>query len=241
MRTFHLCHRFGTTVLALALLGINGTRAEEPDAAELYHQYCSVCHGDRGDGRSRARQGLIPPPRDFTSAESASTLTRERMLKAVLDGRPGTAMTGWRTRLTQEQALAVVNYIRDRFMQPGVITPDATAQAAPTKQTPAPSLAPRGDFAAGRTLYAGNCATCHGMKGDGNGPRAYFIFPKPRNFLADETRRSIDREKLLAGIRNGVRGREMPAWRHVLTESEIADVGEYVYRAFLRSDSKMPR
>ncbi|UCH46591.1 MAG: c-type cytochrome [Betaproteobacteria bacterium] len=241
MRTLQLCLRFGATVLALASLGITETGAEEPGAAELYHQYCSVCHGDHGDGRSRARHGLIPPPRDFTSAESSSTLTRDRMLKAVLDGRPGTAMTGWRTRLTQEQALAVVDYIRERFMQPGVKKPNAAAQAAPAKQNRAPSSAPRGDFESGRVLYAGNCATCHGLKGDGDGPRAYFIFPKPRNFLAEETRRSIDREKLLAGIRDGVPGREMPAWRHVFTESQIADVSEYVYRAFLRPDSKARR
>ena len=135
----------------------------------------------------------------------------------------------------------MVDYIRERFMQPGGRKPPATAQAAAAKQSLATSLEPRGDFANGRVLYAGNCATCHGLKGDGNGPRAYFIFPKPRNFLAEETRRSINREKLLAGIRNGVRGREMPAWRHVFTESQIADVSEYVYRAFLRPDSKALR
>lgn len=232
MQISHFCFRF-ITVFALALLGITAARAEGPDAAELYHQYCSVCHGDRGDGRSRARQGLIPPPRDFTSAESASLLTRDRMLKAVLDGRPGTAMTGWNSRLTHEQALAVVDYIRERFMQTGAKKSDAMAHAAPAKQVAAPTSTPRGNFESGRALYTGNCATCHGLKGDGNGPRAYFIFPKPRNFLAEETQRTIDRERLIAGIRNGVQGREMPAWRHVLSESQIADVGEYVYRAFL--------
>ena len=29
----------------------------------LYHNYCSVCHGDKGDGRSRARAGLRPNAR----------------------------------------------------------------------------------------------------------------------------------------------------------------------------------
>jgi mono/diheme cytochrome c family protein len=44
----------------------------KPDA--LYHNYCSVCHGDRGDGNSRARNSLVPPPRDFTRANE---LTRD--------------------------------------------------------------------------------------------------------------------------------------------------------------------
>jgi mono/diheme cytochrome c family protein len=234
MNSFSFCLRLSLTTLALACLGTSGAWAEEQEAAELYHQYCSVCHGDRGDGRSRARQGLIPPPRDFTSPESASLLTRERMLEAVLDGRPGTAMTGWRTRLSQEQALAVVDHIRETFMQTGIKKADTTAQTDAATQVTAHSVTSRGNFNSGRALYAGNCAACHGLKGDGNGPRAYFIFPKPRNFIAEETRRSIDREQLVAAIRNGVQGREMPAWRLVFTESQIADVSEYVYRAFLR-------
>ena len=33
-----------------------GPDAAEPvDGAILYHEYCSVCHGDRGNGDSRAR------------------------------------------------------------------------------------------------------------------------------------------------------------------------------------------
>jgi mono/diheme cytochrome c family protein len=184
---------------------------------------------------------LIPPPLDFTSPESASLLTRERMLKAVLDGRPGTAMTGWRTRLREEQALAVVDYIRERFMQTGVNKANAAPRTDSPVQVTSPSVTPGGNFDLGRALYAGNCATCHGLKGDGNGPRAYFIFPKPRNFIAEQTRRTIDRERLLAAVRSGVQGREMPAWRHVFTESQIADVSEYVYRAFLMPESNTSR
>jgi mono/diheme cytochrome c family protein len=33
----------------------------------LYHNYCSVCHGDKGDGRSRATGSLSTVPRDFTT------------------------------------------------------------------------------------------------------------------------------------------------------------------------------
>ena len=41
----------------------------EIDANTLYHDYCSVCHGDKGDGNSHAKQGLVPPPRDFTTPQ----------------------------------------------------------------------------------------------------------------------------------------------------------------------------
>ena len=58
----------------------------KPDV--LYHNYCSVCHGDRGDGRSRARASLNPPPRDFSAA---TDLSRATMITIVTHGKGGTA------------------------------------------------------------------------------------------------------------------------------------------------------
>lgn len=206
------------------------------DAAGLYHDYCSVCHGDRGDGRSRARQGLIPPPRDFTTPGLAATMTRERMIDAVLNGRAGTAMVGWKTRLGHSEAAAIVDYMRARFMR-------AVPGAPPPASVPAvqaPPAAPRGDAQAGKTFYETNCATCHGLQGDGNGPRAYFIFPKPRNFLSRESRAALNRVALFRATKHGVAGREMPAWGKVLDDQQIADVAEYVYRAFIRPGAARP-
>ena len=34
----------------------------------------------------------------------------------------------------------------------------------------------------GKQLYTRECASCHGMKGDGNGPGAYILSQRPRNF-----------------------------------------------------------
>ncbi len=38
-----------------------------------------------------------------------------------------------------------------------------------------------GDVVKGAAFYMQNCATCHGASGDGRGPRAYSINPKPQN------------------------------------------------------------
>ena len=75
------------------------------NAALLYHNYCSVCHGDRGDGNSRAKNSLVPPPRDFT----AGPLPRDYMIAVVADGKPGTAMVGWKTQLGDKEVAAVVD------------------------------------------------------------------------------------------------------------------------------------
>ena len=44
----------------------------------------------------------------------------------------------------------------------------------------------------------------HGAEGDGNGRRAYFIFPKPRNFLDPATQQTFNRPRLYSGIADGV-------------------------------------
>ena len=82
--------------------------------------------------------------------------------------------------------------------------------------------------------YLANCATCHGARGDGAGPRAYFINPKPRNFVDAVSRASLNRVSLYFAISEGRLGSEMPAWNKVATPQQIADVAEYVFQAFIQ-------
>lgn len=238
-----------------------------PQPALLYHNYCSVCHGDQGDGRSRAQFSLHPAPRDFTSADQLS-LPRARMLAAVRDGRPGTAMTAWKSQLNEAEMDALVDYVRASFMPaaPGAArpaggaahldtaglsgiqhgrrqaAPDAAAVAAPAA-TPANLGAAmpdglRGQAAKGATFYMSNCATCHGSSGDGRGPRAYFINPKPRNFLTADARSQLNRAALFQAISAGKQGTEMPAWSKVLSAQEVADVTEFVFQRFIVAPAK---
>jgi mono/diheme cytochrome c family protein len=341
-------------VCAFSLAGIGHSLAGERPArraliepAVIYHNYCSVCHGDRGDGRSRARASLDPPPRDFTTA---AVLSRESMIAVVTRGKSGTAMVGWKTQLSDGEIEAVVDYIRRSFMivaldprllrgrtlyahncavchgergqgsthAPGGPVPlrdlgspqsraelsrgrmitsvtdgrPGTAMAAFAGRLPPQdieavidyvraalmmpaldgisgarahggrggdiplALAPktaigasadmnlpmpnglRGNARKGGAFYNANCATCHGVKGDGNGPRAYFINPRPRDFVAGESRASLNRPLLYASVSMGKLGTEMPAWSKVLTAQEVADVAEYVFTKFIRPGGK---
>jgi mono/diheme cytochrome c family protein len=90
-----------------------------------------------------------------------------------------------------------------------------------------------GDAARGRELYRANCVACHGEEGDGRGPRAYFILPKPRNFTHPASRSAYNRPHLYHSIARGKLGTEMAAWDTVLDPQSIADVAEYVYRRFI--------
>jgi mono/diheme cytochrome c family protein len=203
----------------------------------LYKRDCVVCHGERGNGATWARNSLNPPPRDFTAPAIRRELTREHMLHAVANGRPGTAMMSFSGQMSPQEIDAVVEYVRASFMAAGPAEAGA-APASPAALPAADMSAPlprglRGDAARGRELYLRNCFVCHGEQGDGEGPRSYFIKPPPRNFQAPESRRALNRPALFQAISAGKRGTVMPAWSSVLNDAQIADVAEFVFTAFV--------
>ncbi|MBF0339328.1 MAG: c-type cytochrome [Magnetococcales bacterium] len=216
---------------------------------QIFARHCSVCHGDRGDTAVWARSGLTPAPRNFTTDEARKELTRDRMIFSVRYGRSETAMPAWNERLSKEEIQSTVDYIRFAFMFPnGEAQPAAEAHdhAMTGHQHDAtPPLDPKtmfnplpdqleGDPVWGKEFYMVNCATCHGKDGDGHGPRAAFINPKPRNFQHSASRHKLNRPHLFEVISIGTPRSEMPAWQTVLTRQEIANIAEYVFIAFIK-------
>ena len=219
-------------------------------AALLYHNYCSVCHGDKGDGMSRAKDALSTLPRDFTSTASRRELTRERIVLAITHGRPGTAMVAWKSQLSPADIETLADHLLARFVRPGTAAAAGVASAAISgtfahggrqadREWPRTDMAARlperlrADPKRGAAFYMANCATCHGVRGDGAGPRAYFITPRPRNFTDAASRSRLNRPALFAGVSEGRIGTEMPAWNKVASPQQIADVAEYVFQAFI--------
>jgi mono/diheme cytochrome c family protein len=229
------------------------TMAGASRGRQVYAKTCSVCHGDRGTGSVWASANLTPAPRDFTTAAARAELTRERMLASVAGGRAGTAMAGFASQLKAGDIAAVVDYIRNAFMRvdaevgisgsrahgggPSVASSAGALPSARVDMSLAMPGALKADAAAGRRFYDANCATCHGVKGDGQGPRAYFINPKPRNFVGSESRALLNRPAIYVAVSAGKLGTEMPAWDKVLTPQQIADVSEYVFQAFTRPEA----
>lgn len=217
----------------------NGTSTA---GARIYAANCSVCHGDTGEGAVWGRESLATPPRNFRSAAALRELTRERMITSVSHGRAGTPMPGFATQLGGDEIEWVVDFIRTQFMQTDSTNASATADApghAASPQHPRVAAAtgrPAGDATLGRAYYLLNCVACHGASGDGQGPRAYFIRPPPRDFTSVAARASLDRDRLFTSIKRGIPGREMPAWGTVLTDEQIAGIAEYVFREFITTD-----
>ena len=124
-----------------------------------------------------------------------------------------------------------------------MVAAPATVFAAPKKPAAVDMSLPmplglKGDIEKGRDFFMQNCFTCHGVTGGGDGPRAYFINPPPRNFLLETSRRYLNRPALFEAITKGRTGSEMPAWGKVLNEQEIANVAEYVFQSFILAGKK---
>lgn len=92
----------------------------------------------------------------------------------------------------------------------------------------------------GKAIYGERCAFCHGQEGDGNGPVAKFLNPRPRDFTSGQfkfrTTASGEiplREDVIAIVKAGVRSTAMPSWEDILSQEEIEAVVDYVTESFV--------
>jgi len=88
--------------------------------------------------------------------------------------------------------------------------------------------------ALGREVYHAHCVGCHGEHGDGAGPAATFLFPRPRDFTAAVFKFQSTPSgtlptdgDLYRTITRGVRGTAMPTW-HEVSERERLAVVAYI-------------
>lgn len=98
----------------------------------------------------------------------------------------------------------------------------------------AEAMAPPPGLAAGKAVYDQHCAACHGDTGEGNGPAAVWLYPKPRNFSAGLYKIQStpagalpSDEDLYRSITRGLGGSSMPAFDY-LPEADRRAVVPYV-------------
>ncbi len=75
----------------------------------LFEDRCRQCHGPNAAQRTR---GARQPP-DFNAAAWQQSRTPRMVYRAVRDGRPGTAMPGWKS-LGDRALLDLVAYLKSR-------------------------------------------------------------------------------------------------------------------------------
>jgi|EP01012_Entosiphon_sulcatum_P044567 mono/diheme cytochrome c family protein len=82
---------------------------------------------------------------------------------------------------------------------------------------------------AGATLFATNCASCHGPEGHGDGPAGMSLNPKPRNLTAfAEYKYGKGDLGLFRTVKYGVDGSGMAPWEGRMTDDECWKVVNFV-------------
>lgn len=91
------------------------TRGDSKTGQGVYEQQCLRCHGSKLDGNGPDSQDLIVRPADLRSQTTRSKTDWE-LLVAISNGVLFTPMHSFRGKLTDQQMLDVLSYIR--FMSP---------------------------------------------------------------------------------------------------------------------------
>jgi mono/diheme cytochrome c family protein len=99
----------------------------------------------------------------------------------------------------------------------------------------------------GQSVYEQHCAACHGLNGEGNGPAAIWLYPKPRHFNSGLFKiKSTPAgflptdEDLFQTVTRGMPGSSMPSFTY-LTEKDRRDVVQYIKYLTARVDASGKR
>ncbi|PYO87861.1 MAG: hypothetical protein DMD66_09250 [Gemmatimonadetes bacterium] len=241
--------RLGGWAVGLAILltaePTNRLTAQDTTAGKhVYQKWCAGCHGDNGAGDGPAAKHMIPPPRDFTGAiyqirstPSGQLPTDADLLRSIDEGLFGTAMPGWKSRLSDRQRRDVLAYIKtfSSFFT------DTTQRPQPIAFGSAPGGGGAEALKVGRQLYDSiGCRKCHGDQGRGDGPSAPTLkddagHPIFATNLHENWRFNGGGtvEDIYHRLRTGLDGTPMPSFSDLLenkflTDEQLWRVAQYV-------------
>ena len=115
--------------------------------------------------------------------------------------------------------------------KPPPAPPEAGTPAPPAEAQPAPPAPRAADAANGGKLYATYCAACHGVAGEGDGPVAASLDPRPARHDDGAYMNGLSNEHLVAVIKLGGpavgKSPMMAPWGGALDDQQIRDVVAY--------------
>ena len=180
------------------------TEEQAAVASANYQKYCVLCHGENREGHKNDHAPSLKSKSLFESGVPHS------ILRPISYGRQGTAMGGYLDEMGGPMTLDEVwDLTYWLFWQSG-------AERVKLSENPV-----AGDSALGEKTYQKNCASCHGVNGEGvNAPA-----------LGNHSSLAHNNDEFIRyAIEHGRQDTPMPAFEGVLTETEIDNV-----TAFIRS------
>jgi len=214
----------------------------------IWVRECLVCHGDAGSGKGPFRAGIEPVPPDFSDLAGYSTYIDADYFWRISEGVPWTGMPAWRVQYTPAERWQLVHYIREMFTQsekqPAQLAKGSDFDFPTTMKTM--KVPANASYEAGKAQFLAQCATCHGLAGDGAGIDGSYLKPKPADLrklpaqvAAGQFKAGTVDGGLLARITNGIKVTAMPSWGEFLTERERFNDVSFVKRSFVDGTAGM--
>jgi len=198
------------------------SRGDKEAGRLLYGSRCWPCHGPTGRGNGPAATALKPPPSDFTDPDRVVARTGSRLYRVLTTGVPGTAMAP--QDLTEKEKFDLIAYLRSLVQY-------SESKIAPGGDTP------EGDPGSGKEMYEKRCWSCHGIRGEADGPAATAMIPPPTRFADYEKMKDRPPADWFNAIQLGMAGTAMYPQR--LTDREAWDLVAYL-RTLGRRKSDAP-
>ncbi|MGI9383345.1 MAG: c-type cytochrome, partial [Methyloligellaceae bacterium] len=227
-----------------AAKGSDGYKSLVSEGATLYYKNCLYCHGDILDGAGHFATGLNPRPANFQDVGTIAQLQESYLFWRITTGAPGlpregapwaSAMPVWREMLKEDEVWKIILFLYDYTgHEPRSWELVTGSEAAEAKGEPAAKTEKTGADSSGedaiQAVYKRRCAHCHGDEGDGQGPAAQYMYPKPRDFTLSlfkyKTTHADNEfptdEDLKRTIEDGLSATAMPGWKGILSDAEIA-------------------
>lgn len=111
MKTFSVLCALGVIILGSSWAAGQSARGNPEAGLAIYEKQCLRCHGNKLDGKGPDSQDLIVRPANLQSQTSRSKTDWE-LLVTISNGVLFSPMHGFRGKLTDQQMLDVLSYIR---------------------------------------------------------------------------------------------------------------------------------
>ncbi len=174
----------------------------DPSAGSVtYAEKCAPCHGVTGLGDG-SMAGQLPVPAPALGTEAVARQASPAVWYVIVtQGNLERRMPPF-SSLTDRQRWDVVAYLYSLSNPPERILQ-------------------------GKELYTENCASCHGMDGNGKGPEATKLSVPPTNFTDQELMADLSSELLFQAISEGIPP-DMPAFGEQFPTEELWALSTYL-------------
>ena len=210
---------------------VHASPQENPSQSKgrlIYEQYCSICHGIKGDGKGAVAILFQSSPRSFIQGKYKIKSTPPGyppldadLIKSVKFGLPGTAMTP-QPHLSDQEIRSVVSYIKDfssRFSQ--------SKTKKPLTIPPAP-LASKERVTQGAEIYQRHCVSCHGQEGKGDGKLGENLSSKPSNLTFRPFKGGSTPKDIVRILLTGIESTAMDSYQFVIEDEDLWNLAYYI-------------